>query len=77
MKGDRTISIRAEDCILFQQLEQVIIDELDRQFLDGEIQDGATDSAYFDAVDGDISGRPDFYAVARKVAEALWNEEGR
>jgi hypothetical protein len=68
---------RPEDCVLFQALEQVIIDELDRQFLDGEIQDGATESAYFDAVDGDVTGRPDFYKVAQRVAQALWDEEGR
>ena len=69
--------IRPEDCVLFQALEQVVIDELDRQFLDGEIRDGATESAYFDAVDGDVTGRPDFYKVAQKVAEAIWMEEGR
>lgn len=73
----RETSMRPEDCLLFQSLEQVIIDELDRQFLNGEIQDGATDSAYFDAVDGDITGRPDFFKVARRLVEALWDEEGR
>lgn len=70
-------SLRAEDTRLIKQLEDVAIAELDRQYLDGEIEASSTESAFFDAVDGEINGRPDWFKVITKVMLAYWEEEGR
>ncbi|MDM2418364.1 Uncharacterised protein [Mycobacteroides abscessus subsp. massiliense] len=71
------MSLRPEDTLLIKQLEDVAIQELDRQHLELEIEDSSTDSAYFDAISGEIVGRPDWYKVITKVMEAYWAEEGR
>ena len=71
------MSLRPEDCTLIRQLEDVLIGELDRQYLDGEIEARSTESAYFDAVDGEINGRPDWFKALSKVMEHYWEEEGR
>ncbi|APQ42195.1 hypothetical protein J4U02_gp089 [Mycobacterium phage Aziz] len=71
------MSIRTEDIPLIKQLEDVLVGELDRQYLDGEIESDSTGSAHFDAVDGEITGKPDWFKVVRAVVEALWEEEGR
>lgn len=71
------MTLRAEDIPLIKQLEDVLVAELDRQHLNGEIEDGSMDSAFFDAVDGEISGRPDWFKAITKVMEAYWEEEGR
>jgi hypothetical protein len=69
--------IRLEDLPLIVQLENVLLDELDSQHLNGRIEPGATGDAYFDVVDGDLSGRPDWNAVVKAVVSALWEETGR
>ncbi|WP_099021221.1 hypothetical protein [Mycolicibacterium palauense] len=69
--------IRAEDTVLIKQLEDVLIAELDRQYLDDEIEASATEDSYFDAIDGELNGRPDWFKVVTKVMEAYWEEEGR
>lgn len=66
-----------EDTTLLNQLEAAILAELDRQFLLGEIQHDQYDGAYFDAVDGTLDGRPDWFLVANAVLVALREEEGR
>lgn len=71
------MSLRPEDITLVKSLEDVAIAELDRQFLDGEIEPSSTEDAYFDAVDGELNGRPDWFKVITKVMEAYWEEEGR
>ena len=71
------MSLRPEDIRLVKQLEDVLVAELDRQHLDGEIETDSTGSAHFDAIDGEIAGRPNWFKAAQVVAEALWEEEGR
>lgn len=71
------MTLRAEDIPLIKSLEDVAIGELDRQFLNGEIEASSTEDAFFDAVDGELNGRPDWYKVITKVMEAFWDEEGR
>ena len=71
------MTLRPEDTVLVKQLEDVLIAELDRQYLDGEIEAGATEGAFFDAVDGELNGRPDWFKVVTKILEAYWDEEGR
>ncbi|ALF00608.1 hypothetical protein SEA_SLIMJIMMY_80 [Mycobacterium phage SlimJimmy] len=71
------MSLRAEDIPLIKMLEDALVAELDRQHLNGEIEPDSTGSEHFDAVDGELAGRPDWFKVARAVAEALWAEEGR
>lgn len=69
--------IRLEDLPLIAALEEVLIGELDSQHLNGQIQPGATGDAYFDAIDGDLCGIPDWNAVVKAVVSALWEETGR
>ncbi|OHT91328.1 Uncharacterised protein [Mycobacteroides abscessus subsp. abscessus] len=71
------MSLRPDDTVLIRQLEEVFVSELDRQYLDGEIEETTTGEVYFDAVDGELSGRPDWYKAVTKVMEAYWAEEGR
>lgn len=71
------MTVRPEDVRLVKQLEEVAIGELDRQFLDGEIKPTSTDEVYFDAVDGELTGRPNWFKVISAVLEAFWEEEGR
>ena len=70
-------NIRLEDYPLFVELESALINELDRQHLNSLIEPGATGDAYFDAIDGDLCGRPDWNAVVKAVVSALWEETGR
>jgi hypothetical protein len=70
------MSLRPEDTRLIKQLEDVLIDELDRQHMDGEIEDGSG-MAYFDAMSTELTGIPDWYKAITKVMEAYWEEEGR
>lgn len=74
-----TQMFRIEDYPLLHRLEQVFLDEIDRQYLNGEIEDGATldVSAYFDPVSGEIQGIPNFNEAIKQVLQALWEEEGR
>jgi hypothetical protein len=71
------MTLRTEDIVLVKQLEDVLITELDRQHLDGEIEVDSTGSAHFDAIDGELVGRPDWFKAVTAVVEALWDEEGR
>lgn len=68
---------RLEDYPLINQLEQAAFDELDRQYLNDEIESGTMESAYFDSVSGEIQGVPDFSKVIIAILEAFWEEEGR
>lgn len=61
---------------LINLLEDAIIEELDRQFNAGEIDDGTTDGAYFDTADGEVIGIPDWWLVAKKVLDTYVNEWG-
>jgi hypothetical protein len=69
--------VKVEDYPLVMELEEVFWHEIDRQFMDGEIDGGTMDSAYVDAVSGEIQGRPDVMKALIKVLEAYWAEEGR
>lgn len=63
---------------IIADLEAAIIAELDRQHLDGEIEPSAAfGDSHFDAIDGDLVGRADWWKVAAAVIEAYWTEEGR
>lgn len=66
-----------EDYPLIASLEEVFWDEMDRQFMDDEIEPGTMESAYVDPVAGEIQGRPDVTKAIIKVLEAYWAEEGR
>jgi hypothetical protein len=69
--------VRVEDYPLVAELEEVFWHELDRQFMEGEIDTGAMESAYVDPVSGEIHGMPDINKAIIKVLEAYWAEEGR
>lgn len=69
--------VRIEDYPLVAALEEAVWHELDRQFMDGEIEPGAMDSAYVDPIGGEIQGRPDMSKVVIRLLEAIWEEEGR
>lgn len=69
--------VRVEDYPLVAHLEEVFWAELDRQYMDDEIESGAMDSAYVDPVAGEIQGCPDISKAIVKMLEALWDEEGR
>lgn len=71
------MALRTEDIALVKQLEDALIAELDRQHLDGEIENDSTGAEHFDAIDGEIVGRPDWFKAAQAVIEAYWEEEGR
>lgn len=70
-------TVRVEDYPLITELEEVFWSEIDRQFMDGEIDGGTMESAYVDVVAGEIQGRPDVVKALIKVIEAYWAEEGR
>lgn len=69
--------VRVEDYPLVSALEEVFWAEMDRQFMDDEIEAGAMESAYCDPVAGEIQGRPDVSKAIVKILEAYWEEEGR
>ena len=69
--------IRVEDYPLVVALEEVFWSEIDRQFMDGEIDGGTMDSAYVDVVLGEIQGCPDVSKAIVRMLEAYWDEEGR
>ena len=69
--------VRVEDYPLIAELEEVFWHELDRQFMENEIETGALESAYVDPVSGEIHGVPDINKALIKVMEAYWDEEGR
>lgn len=69
--------VRVEDYPLLTDLEEVFWTEIDRQFMDGEIDGGAMESAYVDVLAGEIQGRPDIVKALIAVLEAYWAEEGR
>lgn len=69
--------IRVDDYPLVALLEEVFWHELDRQYMDGEIESGAMESAYVDPVAGEIQGCPDVSKAIIRVLEAYWEEEGR
>lgn len=71
------MSLRTEDIALIKDLEDAFISELDRQNMDGEIDDGLADSAYFDPATGEINGIPDWFKALSVVFELYWNENGR
>lgn len=70
-------ALRTEDIPLIKQLEDVLVAELDRQHLDGEIGEDSTGSSYFDPADGEITGKPDWFKAITVVMQAFWLEEGR
>lgn len=69
--------VRVEDYPLIAELEEVFLHEIDRQFMDGEIESGAMESAYVDPVAGEIQGCPNVSKAIVKMLEAYWAEEGR
>lgn len=69
--------VRIEDYPLVMELEEVFWHEIDRQFMEGEIDGGTMESSYVDTVSGEIQGRPDIMKALIKVLEAYWEEEGR
>lgn len=69
--------VRVEDYPLVSALEEVFWAEMDRQFMDDEIEPGAMESAYVDPVAGEIQGRPDVSKAIVRILEAYWEEEGR
>lgn len=71
------MALRPEDLTLIKQLEDVLIAELDRQHLDGEIETDSTGAEHFDAVDGEIVGKPNWFKAVAAVIEGYWDEEGR
>lgn len=71
------MTLRTEDITLVKQLEDVLVAELDRQFMDGEIEDDSTGNAYFDSVSGEVTGQPNWFKAVTVVLEAYWEEEGR
>lgn len=70
-------ALRSEDIALIKQLEDVLVAELDRQYISGEFGEGSMGSSYFDAQSGEIEGHPDYFKAITKVVQALWEEEGR
>lgn len=70
-------ALRAEDIPLIKQLEDVLVAELDRQYLNNEIAEDSTGSSFFDAPSGEICGRPDWFKAITKVMQGFWDEEGR
>lgn len=70
-------ALRAEDIPLIKQLEDALVEELDRQYLNNEIEEDSTGSSYFDAPSGEVCGRPDWYKAITAVMQAYWAEEGR
>lgn len=68
--------ISLKDRRLFCQLESALLEELDRQNLNGEIDPGALDQAFFDPVDGDLCGRPDWWRVVAAVIEEYRDGDG-
>lgn len=69
--------VKVEDYPLVAALEEVFWHEIDRQYMDGEIDSGAMESAYCDPVAGEIQGCPDIAKAIVKLLEAYWEEEGR
>lgn len=69
--------LRSEDIPLIKQLEDKLVEELDRQYLNNEIGEDSTGSSYFDAADGEITGKPDWFKAITAVMQAYWDEEGR
>jgi len=69
--------VRVEDYPLISELEEVFWHEIDRQFMDDEIEPGTMESVYVDPVLGEIQGIPDITKAIIKVLEAYWIEEGR
>jgi len=69
--------VKVEDYPLVAQLEEVFWSEIDRQYMDGEIDSGAMESSYVDPVAGEIQGRPEVSKAIVKMLEAYWIEEGR
>lgn len=71
------MSLRTEDIAVIRELEDQLISELDRQYMDGEIEDGSEDSAYFDPMTGQVSGIPDWFKALTVVMQHFWEENGR
>ena len=69
--------LRSEDIPLIKQLEDVAVAELDRQYLNNEIGEDSTGSSFFDAIAGEITGKPDWFKVITAVMQGFWDEEGR
>lgn len=76
MKANTT-TVQVQDYPLIAHLEEVFWHELDRQYMDGEIEEGAMESAYVDPVAGEVQGRPDISKAVKALLEAYWAEEGR
>jgi hypothetical protein len=70
-------ALRTEDIPLIKQLEDALVSELDRQYLSDEIAEDSTGSSFFDAIEGEIAGKPDWFKAITAVMQAYWEEEGR
>lgn len=55
---------------LLTTVEDVLLDELDRQHMLGKIDGTLTGDTYFDRVDGAVVGAPDWSEVVKRVVEA-------
>lgn len=71
------MALRTEDIALIKELEDRLVSELDRQHMDGEIEEDSTGSAYFDPATGEITGIPDWFKAITVVMEHFWEENGR
>ncbi len=64
------------DLPLISRLETALLDELDRQYLNGDIEPSSDgQDGFFDPVDGELNGRADWHAACAAVFNAL-KEEG-
>lgn len=71
------MSLRPEDIRVINQLEDDLFAELDRQHMDGEIEDGSAESAYFDPMTGELNGIPDWFKAVSTIMQSYWDENGR
>lgn len=60
----------ADDLATARQLEDAARDELDRQYMEGELD-------YYDTVSGIVDGTPDLVKLILAILEAYWQENGR
>lgn len=67
--------MRIDELPIVSAMEDVLIAELDRQYLNGEIAPSSSDdSGYFNAIDGELIGIPEWHAVCAAVYNALKDE---
>lgn len=67
--------MRIDELPIISYLEQVAISEMDRQYLNDEIEPASSEeSGYFNAIDGELIGRPDWFTLMKAVYNALKDE---